>query len=104
MKWSTVLLVASMGMRTTVVQVVALVEVLITMSLDVQPVRKRQSCQTTYTFPEPSISAEGSGPVRRPPATGCLLTALIVTAEVQVDPPLVGRKPRLAGSGALAMV
>src|SRR5258705_1260029 len=102
MKWSTVLLVASMGMRTTVVQVVALVEVLITMSLDVQPVRKRQSCQTTYTFPEPSISAEGSGPVRRPPATVCLLTALIVTAEVQVDPPLIERNDRIDVSVALA--
>ena len=49
MKWSTVLLVASIGMRTTVVHVVPLVDVLITMSLDGQLLRKWQSCTTTYT-------------------------------------------------------
>src|SRR3981189_542419 len=102
MKWSTVLLVASMGMRTTVVQVAPSVEVLITMSLEAQLVRKRQSCQTTYTFPALSISADGSGPVRRPPATVCLLTALIVTAEPPVDPPLVERNARMDVSVALA--
>ena len=103
MKWSTVLLVASIGMRTTVVQVAPSVDVLMTMSLDEQPLRKRQSCQTTKTLPAPSISAEGSGPVRRPPATVCLLTALMVTGVVQVEPPLVERNARIDVSVALAI-
>ena len=78
-------------------------DVLITMSLDEQPLRKRQSCQTTNTLPAPSISADGSGPVRRPPATVCLLTALMVTGVLQVEPPLVERKARIDVSVALAI-
>ena len=47
MKWSTVLEVPSIGTRVTGPQVVSLVDLLRTMSLDAQPDRKRQSCQTT---------------------------------------------------------
>src|SRR5262245_63930454 len=36
------------------------VDVLITMSFDAQEARNWQSCQTTYTFPAPSTSAERS--------------------------------------------
>src|SRR4051812_41264947 len=103
MKWSTVLLVASIGMRTTVVQVAPSVEVLITMSLELHPLRKRQSCQATNTLPAPSISAEGRGPVRRPPATVCLLTEAMVTGVLQVEPPLVDRNARIEVSLALAI-
>ena len=72
--------------------------------MDEQLVRKRQSCHTTKTFPAPSISADGNGPLRRPPATVCLLTALIVTGAPQVEPPLVERKARIDVSVALAIV
>ena len=47
MKWSTVLEVASIGTLATGPQVVSLVDFASTMSLAVQPERKRQSCQTT---------------------------------------------------------
>ena len=47
MKWSTPLVVASIGTRVTAVQVVPLVEVEYTMSLALQPERNRQSCQAT---------------------------------------------------------
>ena len=47
MKWSSVLVVGSMGMRTGVVQVIPFVDVLITMSFDEHPDRNRQSYQTT---------------------------------------------------------
>jgi len=79
MKWSTALVVSSMGMRTTGDHAVPLDEVLMTRSLDAHPLRKRQSCHTTYTRPAPSISAEGSGGERRLPATGCAKMGAIVT-------------------------
>ena len=47
MKWSTVLLVGSIGMRIGAVQVIPFVDVLITMSFDEHPDRNRQSNQTT---------------------------------------------------------
>src|SRR4051794_6889104 len=103
MKWSTVLLVTSIGIRTIVVQVAPSVDVLMTMSFAAQLVRKRQSCHTRNTLPAASISADGSGPVRRPPATVCLFTALTVTAEPQVEPPLVERNARIDVSVALAI-
>src|SRR5438128_8603803 len=104
MKWSTVLVVASIGIRVTDDQVVPLVVVAITMSLEVHEpplARKRQSCQTTYTFPAASISAEGSGPLRRLPRTVKVLTVAMVVVEVQVLPPLVDRKARIDVSEAL---
>src|SRR6266540_4021360 len=101
MKWSTVLLVASIGMRVTDDQVVPLVVVAITRSLEVQEpplARNRQSCQTTYTLPAASISAEGSGPLRRFPRTVNVLTVATVVALVQELPPLVEVKARIAVS------
>jgi hypothetical protein len=46
-KWSTVLVVGSIGMRATALQVVPLAEELITISFELQAVRKRQSDHTT---------------------------------------------------------
>ena len=46
MKWSAVLEMASMGIRTTGDHVVPSAEVLITMSFELQPLRNRQSCHT----------------------------------------------------------
>ena len=46
-KWSTVLVVASMGTRTGAAQVVSLVDLAMTMSLRGQPERNRQSAQAT---------------------------------------------------------
>src|SRR5512135_882190 len=90
-------------MRVTADHVVPLVEVVITMSLAVQPDRKRQSCQTTYTLPEASISAEGNGPDRSPPATVCTLIDAIVEVLLQLAPPLVERNTRSAVSLALSI-
>ena len=69
MKWSTVLVVGSIGMRAGFVQVTPSAEVLKTRSFEEQFVRKRQSAQTTYTVPLASISADGMGPLRRWPAS-----------------------------------
>src|SRR2546429_4089087 len=62
------------------------------MSFDEQFVRKRQSCHATYTFPAPSISAVGSGSVRRPPATKWSEIVAIVTGLLQLTPPFVERR------------
>src|SRR5690349_14093667 len=78
-----------MGMRVTGDQVVPSDEELITMSLDEQPVRKRQSDQTTNTFPAPSISAEGRLGLRIPPASRWLLMVAMETLRCQVLPPSV---------------
>ena len=47
MKWSAPLVTASIGIRTGAVHAIPSVEVDMTMSFDVHPLRKRQSCQTT---------------------------------------------------------
>ena len=47
MKWSTPLVVASIGIRVTADQVMPFGEVVMTMSFAGQPDRKRQSCQAT---------------------------------------------------------
>src|ERR1700738_4426975 len=96
MKWSTVLVVASMGMRVTAVQLVPFVEVENTMSLAGQPERKRQSCPATYTFPDASISAVGRPwPSRRPPLTVWELMEATATLLFQEAPPLVEVKARI---------
>ena len=46
-KWSTVLVVASIGTRNGAAQVVSLVDLLMTMSFEGQPERNRQSDQAT---------------------------------------------------------
>src|SRR5690242_5302169 len=91
MNWSTPLVTGSIGIRIGPVQVKPLADVDMTMSFDVQPVRKRQSCQTTYTVPWPSTSADGSAEVRRLPATGCSLTFATWTTSSQLMPPLTER-------------
>src|SRR3954454_7490042 len=79
-------------MRITALQFTTSDEFANTMSFDVQFLRKRQSCHATYALPEPSISAVGSGLVRRPPPTAEERTAEIVTARDQDPPPSVERK------------
>jgi hypothetical protein len=74
--------------------VVSLVDVLMTMSLEAQLERNRQSCQTTWAVPAPSISAEGSGLVRRPPATVWRLTLDTSTVARQEAPPSTDRNER----------
>jgi hypothetical protein len=90
-KWSTVLPTASIGIRVFGVQVCPSVDVLITMSFDEQPERNWQSCQTTYTFPAPSTSAEGSGGSRMP-TTLRIVWLATKTVFPQVVPPSVDRK------------
>src|SRR4051794_13080855 len=99
------LLVASIGTRLGADQLVPveLREWLMTMSFVLQPRRKRQSFHTTYTVPAPSISADGKGPSRRPPATAsCRMVAIVVTA-LQLTPPLVELKAPIALSFALSI-
>src|SRR4051794_5997918 len=91
MKWSPPSLVT----RVTGPQVVSLVDLLITMSLAGQPDWKRQSCQTTYAVPAESTSAEGSGSLRRFPATAWSWIVAISTEEFQVEPPFVDRNERI---------
>src|SRR2546423_12429829 len=102
MKWSTVLVVGSIGTRETADQVRPSVEVLSTMSLALHPRRNRQSLQTTYTLPVPSISADGSGPLRRLPASVWSRTRATVTLLLQVAPPLVETNEMIAVSKAFA--
>src|SRR5439155_27054276 len=87
MKWSTVLVVGSIGMRAGFVQVTPSAEVLKTRSFEEQFVRKRQSAQTTYTVPLASISADGSRPLRRPPASVRSVIEETVTVLLQFAPP-----------------
>src|SRR5206468_12776274 len=105
MKWSMRLPVASIGMRLMADHVVpvAFVECTTTMSFVGQARRNRQSSHAMYTTPLPSISADGSGPSRRLPATlWCLIVAIVVTA-LQLTPPLVELKAPIAVSLALAV-
>src|SRR5437763_12500799 len=81
-------------MRFTADQLVPLVEVLITRSLALQPLSKRQSYQTTYTLPDLSISAEGRSGARIPPATPNVLIVATVTVLLQLTPPFVDLKAR----------
>src|SRR3954468_11764445 len=85
----------SLVMRVTAPQVVSLVDLDITMSLAGQPDWNRQSCQTTYAVPAESISADGSGSVRRLPATAWSWMVATRTEEFQVEPPVVDRKDRI---------
>ncbi|MFI9158249.1 hypothetical protein [Kitasatospora aureofaciens] len=96
MKWSTLLVVASIGTRVTADQVLPSVVVEYTMSLAGQPERNRQPCQATWTLPLASISAEGRpSPSRRLPATADEETLATRTVEPQELPPLVEVKERI---------
>src|SRR5436309_1652080 len=102
MKWSTPLCTVSIGTRATEDQAVPLVEVTITMSLALQPRMNRQSCQARYTVPAASTSAVGFGAVRRLPATLWSVTLAIGVVLLQLAPPLLEVKARMAVSLALA--
>src|SRR4051794_6093197 len=99
------LLVPSIGTRATADQLVpaALSEWLITRSLVRHDRRKRQSAQVTYTVPAPSISADGSAPSRRLPATVWWRMVAIVVTALQLAPPLVELNAPIAVSLALAI-
>src|SRR4051794_33524080 len=99
------LLVPSIGTRLTADQLVPVLlsEWLSTMSLVLQDLRNRQSVHPTYTVPAPSISAEGSGPSRRLPATRWWRIVAIVVTALQLAPPFVELNAPIAVSLAFAM-
>src|SRR4051812_28728602 len=82
------LVTGSIGTRAVSLQLLPLVEVLKTMSLDEHFVRKRQSSHATYTRPAASISALGRGPVRRSPSTPWKRMLPTATPLVQDAPPV----------------
>src|SRR6266853_3538392 len=88
MKWSTPLPAGSAGTPKTGDQLVPLSEVLMTMSLALQACSNRQSSQATYTRPTASISADGSGEVRRFPATPWKTILEMIVVALQLAPPL----------------
>jgi|SRR6516162_3598174 len=88
-KWPTGLLIASIGSRIGCVRVIPSDEVLIMMSLDEQPARKRQSGQTTYTSPVASMDDIDRARLRKLPATRRSLIDEMRTVELQVEPPSV---------------
>src|SRR5207244_8631032 len=103
MKWSTVLLVGSIGMRWTADHVVPLVDVTKTRSFVEHPLRKRQSSQTTKIFPSPDTSAEGSGPLRMPPGSAFAVIEVIAKAWPKLTPPFVEIVNPSAVSDALSI-
>src|ERR1039458_6048652 len=76
-------------MRVTPLQVLPSADELITISFELQPLRKRQSDHTTNTLPAPSIPTEGRLGSRSPPATPWLLMLAIAWLRPQLWPPLV---------------
>src|SRR5207244_6360426 len=89
MKWSTVLVVGSIGMRFTADHVVPFWDDTKTRSLVEHPLRKRQSSQTTKMVPSPATSAEGSGPLRMPPGSFAAEMDVIVVTTPKLTPPFV---------------
>ena len=83
------LVTTSIGMRTGAVQVVPLLDVLITMSFVVQPARKLQSYHTSYTLPAASTSAPSTSSERMPPAGVCFAIVATLNGPVKLAPPLV---------------
>ena len=78
-------------MRTGLVHAWPSADVLNTMSFDVQPDRKRQSAQTTYTLPVLSTSTEGIGGSRMLPAIVCVDWFETSCVSPQLWPPFVER-------------
>src|SRR5438105_3853706 len=70
---------------------------------ELQRASKRQSFQTTYTLPDLSISAVGSGPLRIPPGSPPKRICAARTVLLQVLPPSVDRKERIAVSKQSSM-
>src|ERR1017187_8479168 len=81
-----------MGMRVTALQVLPSVEELMTMSLEAQPERKRQSDHTTKTLPAPSMLADGRLGLRRPAATKWFWMLAMAWLLPQLTPPLLELK------------
>src|SRR6202034_4513890 len=79
-------------MRVTALHVLPSADELITISFELQLLRKRQSDHTTYTFPAPSIEADGRLGFRIPPATRWLSMLAICWLWPQLVPPLVELK------------
>src|SRR6476469_3833060 len=92
MKWSMPLVSGSMGIRAASDQVSPSADWLKTMSLAEHLARNRQSSQATNTVPFASITALGSGLLRRPPATWWNLMLDTETPLVQDWPPSVEAK------------
>src|SRR4051812_34630927 len=86
-KWSTVVVGGSMGTRLTLDTRPEGLITAYTMSFELQPVRKRQSCQATKIRPRLSISADGNGSVRMLPTTRW--SEIVATGRValQLTPP-----------------
>src|SRR5437660_121733 len=78
-----------MGMRVTALQALPSVEELMTMSLEAQPERKRQSDHTTKTLPAPSMLTEGKLGLRKPAATKWLWILAMAWLRPQLTPPLL---------------
>src|SRR3981081_1113479 len=78
-------------MRVTALHVLPSDEVLMTMSLELHPERKRQSDHATKTLPAPSIADDGKFGSRRLPATKWLLMVAMAWLLPQVLPPSVER-------------
>src|SRR5690242_5571783 len=105
MTWLTPLFTASIGTRVTADHDVPVAsrEWLMTMSFDLQLLRKRQSAHATYTVPAPSTSADGRGPSRRLPAAALWRTVAIVVTPLHETPPFVELKAPIAVSLAFAV-
>src|SRR3981081_1981349 len=71
-------------MRVTALHVLPSDEVLMTMSLELHPERKRQSDHATKTLPAPSIADDGKFGSRRPPATKWLVMVAIARVRTPV--------------------
>ena len=80
-------------MRLTALHFLPSVEVLITISFELQPLRKRQSHQITYAFPAASIRSGGQIREAAEVAIFRMVVTLEMTSvELQVLPPSVERK------------
>src|SRR5689334_12485061 len=95
MKWSTVLVVASIGTRDGALQWMPSDDTIMTMSFSAQLLRKRQSCQTTKTLPVLSTAADGSGPERMPPFSKWSKIDAAATVLLQLLPPFVDVNERM---------
>src|SRR5215469_14913670 len=89
-----------MGTREGALQWTPSDETIMTMSFSAQLLRKRQSCQATYTLPALSTAADGSDSVRKLPLTKCSSIDDATTVLLQLPPPFVEVKERTLPSKA----
>jgi hypothetical protein len=90
MKKSAVEVGAASGIRAGPLQLTPSAELESTRSFAEQPMRKRQSCQTTSTVPSGCATADGSGNERRP-AGGFHCTSETRIVPPKVAPPSIDR-------------